>query len=154
MKMKNLRDKTIKYLIYTLLVLFQQSVFGQNTSYDIEIIYSDVKKLIRDESTIQSEMRYKDSLLVFFESGFVEDSVLIKTDFIRYEKAITSDLSLGYADMINVGKRNDINNFTIKINNGKTICIEPDDNYKYITINYVSRKKVLVQFLNVYPYYD
>ena len=93
-----------------------------------------------------------DVLTVFFETGFNKDFLSVKFNGEKREYLITTDMSMGYADYIELGKLSKFESIEFSINNGKNVKLE---NLKsnLILVNYIKDSTLYVDFTNKFVTY-
>lgn len=123
-------------------------------------------KQIKENRIIQEEysvfLDYKNSIkdkikgdfvVLFFENGFKEDSIhVFSNGEKKFSDISTTDLSLGLAEDIELGKMSEINEISFRINNGRDIIIR-DISYNSLKINYKKDSIVWVDFSNKFVAY-
>lgn len=96
----------------------------------------------------------KGIVVLFFESDFNDDLIEVVTNEGKtFEGKITTDNTLGLAKEINLGKITDIKEISFKINKGKPIVLN-DLSCSFISINYIKRNVVTVDFSNKFISYN
>ncbi len=117
------------------------------------IVQEEYEVMFSYDNCIKEEMEH-DSLYIFFESIFNNDFVEV---FVNNEKemssSITTDLSLGLAKEMDLGKLSDIKEVSFKINNGKDVVIR-DFNCNFLFVGYFKDSLVEVEFRNKFLGYN
>ena len=105
-----------------------------------------------DESRLDSI--YRDSVIVFFEQGFSNTPVEIHLDGnVIYDRVISTSSAITLADVANVGYRDEIEQFKIRLFEGEYFVVKISKPYKYAALNY-DGKTVYVDYLEYYPMYE
>ncbi|QOI97313.1 MAG: hypothetical protein HRU69_07340 [Flammeovirgaceae bacterium] len=146
-------------LLIALAIYFNSCSYAQEQqkiSYDIRINYSEKRRVETRSSFKDKEVSKKleDDIHLFFETGFLKDKItLIINNEVIINKTISTDEALGLAEYINVGKKKEVKNLGIRLNNGSLAYIEikPTDNV--IGVYLVDRKLLVVEFIEGYPSY-
>lgn len=128
----------------------------QKMSYDIRINYSEKRRVYTRSSFKDKEVSKKleDDVHLFFETGFLKDRItLIINNEVVINRNISTDESLGLAEYINVGKKKEIKNLGIRVNDGSLAYIEikPTDNV--IGVYLVDRNLLVIEFIDGFPSY-
>jgi len=145
--------KLLKFLIFisiTCIVVFscKQDVLNKNLIFENEK-YS----ILLDYSKSTTTKLKGDFSYVFFENGFDNDSISVFLNKNKiYSGTITTDLSLGLAEDIELGKLSKIKELSFKINNGRDVIIR-NINHNSLKVNYKKDSMVRVSFTNKFIRY-
>ncbi len=101
----------------------------------------------------KNDIPEKDILVLFLETGFQNDSIEVflngKTIF---NDEINTDISMGYAKHIELGKLMDVQEVYFRINNGTDIVLR-NPRYNFIYANYFRDSLVDIQASNKFRTY-
>lgn len=126
-----------------------------NKDYDIKICYLGCFNFM--DTTIGNKWRYmysKDSLYLFIEEGFDNDSmnISINNKFL-YKKLISTDGALGFSEKCAFGPIKDIREISIDLNNGPKAVIEIDTTMQLLNVNHIN-KTLIISIIKGIPVYD
>lgn len=154
--MKQLRKSNdrLRSLVLVCVVLFSGITCAQKGSdYSVDIIYSPKRHIVPSQVTQRWKNEVKDSIVLFFESGFKNDDVTITTEVNKTVSKLTSSEVTQFAKFIPIAPLRNQENFSIQINSGKVITLRPDNGVQFIAVNFVDNK-VIIRALDDFPYYD
>lgn len=114
-------------------------------------LVSDNYKISINKDTCN--IRYKDTVVIFFESRFNGDLIEIYTKDSIWSQRITTDERLGLAKEIILGSYENVRKFNFKVNNGPRINID-SLSCNFIFVNYSKSKELTVDFSNKFYLYN
>jgi hypothetical protein len=151
--MKLLRKMNFKKVICLFLFLTSWGILDAQYLYNIEIKYSESRKIYTFTKLMEDKEELSKYIHLFFETGFNQDDIeLTVNDTSVTNINITTDESLGLAKYIRLGKINEIDNFSLRINNGAIVHVELIRKDNVIGV-FLNENTLIVEFIEGYPSY-
>lgn len=136
-------------LFLTFIFLINMNVKSQENNYNIEILYKNPEQ---NESSQKDLICSKDSIPIFFENGFENDflEVFVNGEILLTEEISTNN-STNLAKNLYLANYKLTKNIGIRINKGRLVYIETNNQCCYIGIRFNNREKLSVVFYNSLP---
>lgn len=142
-----------KLILIAVILLACAKRQDSRADYEVEMIYSPERHVIPSSVTKKWKDQVKDSIVLFFESGFVNDEVRIVVNSRKIYVHLTSDEIIQFARFIPVASVTETAPIRVQINGGRILSITPNSGIRYVAINFHGNK-IMAQVLDEFPYYD
>ncbi len=110
-----------KLILIAVILLACAKRQDSRADYEVEVIYSPERHVIPSSVTRKWKDQVKDSIVLFFESGFANDEVKIVVNSKETQVRLTSDETIQFARYIPVARVTETGPIRVQINGGRTI---------------------------------
>lgn len=153
LKIKQSRINDFRYSFLLTLLVIQFASCAQKNDYTAKVIYDPPRHIIPSRVTDKWKQQVGDSIIFFFEGGFLSDKLEISHGTKSVSISLNSNQVTQFAQYVAMPAPVDsISTVNFSINGGRTVSVKPGL-HRYFAVNYI-RNEIVVQTLDDFPYYD